>query len=176
MRRKTQRLIRRARQLRDRTQVSGVGRAGPTLRFDDSERHVLAVVFGDLQSKWVLHNDGALEMEAAVAASLQNIREIVIEARRRLPPGADAHRPLREIEAACAKFIHEHPGIERRDFEKPIDGAELDALFEVRIAIAEAVRDVLDAEDLDAAQELFNFIAFERVPETPWLPPGSQTS
>lgn len=173
MRRKTQKLLRRAQQLRDRTHVSGMGRTGPTLTFGAGDRDVLNDVFVQLRSKYVLHNEGQLEMAASVASSLQEIREIAVAARRQLPAGSDAHEPLKRIEAACATFIHRHPGIERRDFSEPVDGAELDDLFELRLEIAEAVGDVLDSDGLPAAQDLFNFIETDRAPETPWLSPGS---
>ena len=169
-----QKLKQRAGDLQDRTHIAGFSLKGPTLVIGESERRVLGRVFTEMQSHWVLHNDGALEMGAAVVESLSEIRGITTKARLDLADeNSDGHEPLKKIEAACARFIHGHPAIDRRDFNKPIDPSELEDLYEVRIEIAEAVRDVLDADGLKSAQDLFNFIEIEREPSTPWLPPGS---
>ena len=75
------------------------------------------------------------------------------------------------MEAVCARFLHHHPSIDRRDFEKPVSDDELDDLDELRSEIAETAADLWENHGLISAEELFHWIRFAERPHTPWLPP-----
>jgi hypothetical protein len=125
----------------------------------------------ELQARWLLHEDGELEVAVAVANSLQEIREILVAAQKELAADPPARQPLRRMEAACAKFLHHHPGIDRRDFEKPVSDDELDDLYELRLEIAETAASLWEHHRLVSAQEHLHWIKFAERPRTPWLPP-----
>jgi hypothetical protein len=173
MRLKTRQLLSRGEDLRRRANVE-VSLTGPRLAFGESARKIVDGVFVDFQARGVLYVEGEFELPDRVENSLQQMRRICVAARQRLAGEEPAlSEPLDRIEQACGSFVHRHPAVQGMvDFSKPLSPTVLDDLFQLRIEIAEAVRDVYEQTGLPSAQALLNRIEVDRAPRSPW--PGFQ--
>jgi hypothetical protein len=111
--------------------------------------------------RYVLFEDYALEVPAAIVRSLQEIREKLIDAQTRVVDTGPARELLDRMARACGDLIHRHPEIDRDDFRIPITDALVDDLYELRVRIFEAVLEIWDLWQLPSAQALLNRINLE---------------
>lgn len=147
-----------------------VSASGPTVSFSASARAIVDDVFINFQSRYVLYEDGALELPDRVERSLQEMRGLCVAARQRLAGDEPAlSEPLDRIAQACGRFVARHPAVAGvADMSQPLSGAVLDDLLELRVEIAEAVDRVYRQTGLPSAQSLLNRIDFQREPKSPW--------
>jgi hypothetical protein len=170
MRLKTRKLLARGRDVAQRANVE-IGPSGPKISFSASARKIVDDVFIDFQSRFVLYEDGELELPERVERSLQEMRRLCVQARKELAGDEPAlSEPLDRIAQACGRFVSRHPAVPGpADMSKPLSGAVLDDLLELRVEIAETVDRVYRETGLPSAQALLNRIEFRKEPRSPWL-------
>jgi hypothetical protein len=145
--------------VRPRVQNFGIEGGLPSVTLGESrfahDKVVACQVLADLEDRRVLYHPWSMEAEDQCVASVLDMRRMLTEKIGQLDHDSPLAPLLRQIRAACRRFLDDADGPGRRPhFPVPVDGDFWSALGELRAITGVCVATMAARYDLDVEPEL----------------------